>query len=475
MSGIFGIVRRDGEALEPSVLETMRRSTTDWGPDGSAVWRNGPAGLGQARLFSTPQARLERLPYVDPTRGIVFTAAARVDNREELGRLLGIPSPDHNDLPDSEFLWRAYLRWGEQCPARIFGDWAFAAWHPAERKLFLARDHFGNTSLFYCANARVFAFASGRQPLLDLNLTPIELDELYLAQILVSWTAYHSERTIHKPIRRLPPAHTITVQPDRLEVRQYWRLEDTPELQLPSREQYVAAFTEVFDEAVRCRLRTNQENPIGVTLSGGLDSGAVAATAALQSRPAGQRLMAFTSVPVADTQCYVGERFGDEFALAESTARFAGNVDLQAITADTLSPIQAIRRVLQIQCEPGHSGGNAYWILDLERAAHARGCRVLLTGQMGNASISWTGEISSQPLAFQLGSGVGTSADLRSNAGGTVYARLFQNWQRQCCAAVWKSVDGIGCLPFTLISRAGCICWSRSCPTPANFPRLHRR
>jgi asparagine synthase (glutamine-hydrolysing) len=416
MSGIFGIVRRDGAALEPSVLGIMRRSMANWGPDGDATWRDGPAGLGQARLFSTPQARLERLPYFDKSNNIALTAAARIDNREELGRLLGIPSPDHDGLPDSEFVRQAYLRWGEQCPARIFGDWAFAVWHPAERKLFLARDHFGNTSLFYCATEKVFAFASNRQALLDLNLTPIELDELYLAQVLVSWTAYHSERTIHKPIQRLPPAHTITVQPERVEVRQYWRLEETPLLQLPRREEYVAAFTEVFDEAVRCRLRTNIENPVGVTLSGGLDSGAVAATAARHLKQPGQLLKAFTSVPVAGTQAFVGERFGDEFALAQSTARFAGSVDLHAIAADTVTPMEAIRRMLQIKCEPGHSAGNAYWILELEKAAHAQGCRVLLTGQMGNAGISWTGELSSQSFAFHMRQGLGAWASLHLKA-----------------------------------------------------------
>lgn len=448
MSGLFGIVRRDGEGLEPSVLEALCRGMSNWGPDGCAIWRDGPAGLGQARLSSTRQSRLERLPFADKNQGMVFTAAARVDNREELGQLLGIPSPDHDGLPDSEFLWRAYLRWGEQCPARVFGDWAFAVWHPAERKLFLARDHFGNTSLYYCATPQVFAFASNRQPLLDLNLVPIELDELYLAQVLVSWTAYHSERTIHKPIRRLPPAHSITVKPDAVDVRQYWRLEDAPELHLPGRAQYVEAFTEVFDEAVRCRLRTDLESPIAVTLSGGLDSGAIGATAALQLRQSGQRLLAFTSVPLGDTQSYVGDRFGDEFALAECTARFAGNVDLHAIATNTLTPIEAIRSMLQIQCEPGHSGANAYWMLELEQAARAHGCRVLLTGQMGNAGISWTGELSSQPFSFQLGPNLGTWAKSRlrrqRRALRQIFPQLASKWlRRQLEGQQWCRLSAI--------------------------------
>ena len=79
----------------------------------------------------------------------------------------------------------AYTRWGEDAVARIHGDWAFAAWHPKERRLFLARDPFGITSLYYYANPRIFAFATSRQALVALNLAPVEMDELYLAQVLV--------------------------------------------------------------------------------------------------------------------------------------------------------------------------------------------------------------------------------------------------------------------------------------------------
>jgi|SRR5882672_1727804 len=406
MSGIFGIVQRTGAPLAPSTLDRMCRSMAGWAPDGSALWHDGRAGLGQARMFSTPECHHNRLPRVDKASGIGFTAAARVDNRAELGRLLNISLPEQTELPDTEFLFRAYLRWGEHCPAHVYGDWAFAAWHPRERKLFLARDHFGNTSLFFHADPQVLAFASSRQALLDLSLAPAELDELYLAQVLIAWTACHGERTIHRSIRRLPPAHALTVTADRMNLRPYWRLEDTPELSLPRRSDHVSAFTEIFDDAVGARLRTSDAGTkagiVAVTLSGGLDSGAVTATAARLLGGSGQRLAAFTSVPLSDPRNYVGGRFGDELPLATATAQSAGNVDLHAVSAARMSPVQAIRRMLQITHEPGHAAGNFYWILELERSARALGCRVLLTGQMGNGGVSWTGDLSSQSFAFQI-------------------------------------------------------------------------
>jgi asparagine synthase (glutamine-hydrolysing) len=421
MSGLFGIFRRDGSPVAGAALETMRAALTHWGRDGSGVRLEGCVGLGQLRSFTTPEACSERLPRAEG--GILFTAAGRVDNRDELisdlSSLHPISSPV---IPDGDLLLSAYRRWGPGCVSHIYGDWAFAAYHPAERKLFVARDHFGNTSLYYYADPRVFAFASDRRALLALDLAPVEMDDLYLAQVLVSWPAYHGERTIHKPIKRLPPAHYLAVTPERLEVRQYWRLEDTPELRLPRREDYAQQFREVFDEAVRERLRVREGKsdaareerieggrdsahsltPIGVSLSGGLDSGSVTATAAKLLRQEGKWLTAFTSVLLSDSSSYVGERFGDELPFAQATAQFAGNVDHVLIRGTTLTPIQAIRSGLQIWEEPGHAAGNLFWGLELRQTAQAHGCRVLLTGQMGNAGSSWTGDPVSQSLAFQL-------------------------------------------------------------------------
>ncbi len=236
--------------------------------------------------------------------------------------------------------------------------------------------------------------------MLKLNLSPVELDELYLAQILVSWPAYHGERTIHKQIKRLPPAHYVTVTQESVEVRQYWQVEDTPELLL-SRNDYIPAFLEVFDRAVLDRLRG--DGNIGVMLSGGLDSSSVTVTGARHLREQGRRLLAFTSVPIFASGAYVFRRhFGDESPFARDTAEAAGNVDLVPVDSAGLCPIDAIRRSLRIALEPKHAASNAFWTLELRRMAAERGCRTLLTGVYGNQSISWGGDIFSQPTLVQL-------------------------------------------------------------------------
>lgn len=349
----------------------------------------------------------------DPKSGLTIVAAGRLDNSAELKEELRVPPSERASLSESDLFLRAYQQWGEACPEHLFGDWAFAVWHPDEQRLFLARDHHGRTALYYYSDPSVFAFATTTKALLTLNLAPHAMDELYLAQTLVAWNARHGERTIYASLRRLPPAHCLSVQPDRLDVRRYWRLEDTPELRLPRRQDYVEAFREVFDAAVRANLRSgesmserdNEAHPsaeIAVSLSGGLDSSAVAATAAKLLQERDVCLTAFTSVPLYDTEMFVGQRFGDEWPLAQEVCRFAGNIDLHPVKGETVTPIQAIRRMLEVFGEPGHAASNYYWILELEKAAHAQGCRVLLSGQAGNAGISWRGDPFSQPLAFQL-------------------------------------------------------------------------
>jgi len=399
LSGIFGAVNRDGAPLDPSVLESLRSETAHWGRDGGGVLCEGAVGLGSALSLHESDAPVECLP-LKGVDACLFTAAGRVDNRRELSEALGLDNAGVFQTADHTLIHRAWLRWGESCAGRIFGDWAFAVWNPDKRRLHLARDHSGTTALYYHANPGFFAFSSSRRALLKLNLPPVEMDELYLAQLLVSWFAYHGERTIHKQVMRVPPGHYLTMTQEGVDATRYWRPEDTPELSLP-RKDYIPAFLEVFDRAVLDHLRGDR--PIGATLSGGLDSGAVVATGAGHLRTRGQRLPAFTSVPRFGTSAFAGKGwFGDELPFARATAEAAGNVDLVTFGDAELCPIDGIRRALQISLEPKHGACHMFWLVELRRMAAERGCRVLLTGSRGNEGISWTGNFASQPPSVQI-------------------------------------------------------------------------
>lgn len=331
----------------------------------------------------------------------VQIAAATVYNRSELISALGVSA--HSSLTDADLLAAAYRHWGSDCPDHVIGEWSFAAWHPATRALFVARDHTGNTSLYYHLDADTFAFSTSRRALLDLKLTPSRLDPLYLGQILIGWDESVGGRTIHSDIHRLPPAHCLTVTPDAAERRRYWQLENVPERAFQRRDDTIAELRDLFGRAVRERLPA--DGSVAVSLSGGLDSGAVAMTAAEQLRARGGKLSAYTAVPVAESAPYVSGPAGDEWPLAAMTAEASDNIVLHRIDGAGLSPVQAIKAGLAICLEPLRSSANLFWLIDLYRTARRDGHERLLTGQGGNAGLSWPGAIFSQSFPYQLRTG----------------------------------------------------------------------
>lgn len=384
MSGIFGVVHFDGAPVSPEELCGMHEAMTHWGPDALRSSTYSDAGFGQCLIYDTPEASHEDLPKLTADPPLVFTAEARIDNRDEVLDALGVPSVLRHSMADGEIARRAYVRWGEECPVRLLGDWSFAAWHPHERRLFLARDHCGNTALYYYKDRHRLAFASDRRALFALAGVPRRLDELYLAQVLAGWLGSEGERTIFQDIHRVAPGTAVTAREGALRSCRYWRLEDAPDVRLASPQEYAEGLRERMHHAVQARLRTAK--PLAVALSAGLDSGAVAVIAGRQLAATGGTLVALTSVP--KYQVTFGGDIANEFDLAAATVRAAGIVDHRALGAETISPFDGIERLLAIHDEPGMGAVNGYLLVDICVAARGH---VLLTGQTGNGAFSWAG------------------------------------------------------------------------------------
>ncbi len=388
MNAIFGLFNLDGAPPAQEELTSMRQALAYWALDGGQTWRHGPVGLGCLNAASTPEAVGERLPLHHAPSGLTLTAGARLDNRLELLERLEISAPA-TVVTDAELILQAYLRWDEACISHLDGDWHFAIWDERQRRLFLARDQHGNTGLYYYHDSRRFVFASSKKGLLALESVPKRPNLLRLAQLLTAWPG-DGVQTSYEHISRLPPAHCMAVSPEGVKIRRYWSPENVSELRLKTDDDYVDAFMEVFTQAVSTRLRSLR--PVGVTLSGGLDSGSVTAMAASLLRQRDERLLAFTSIPLSDPSRYTDERrFGDETSLAQETARLAGNVEHVLIPAGHITPLAAIERMLWVHDEPVHAAGNQHWLAALLEEARQRVVGALLTGQMGNAVISWAG------------------------------------------------------------------------------------
>jgi asparagine synthase (glutamine-hydrolysing) len=349
------------------------------GPDGAGAWSEGSVGLGHRMLWTTPQSLREKLPLVKGSRDLIITADARLDNREELIVALGLGGRPREEVADSELILGAYERWDERCPERLLGDFAFAIWDRRRQEVFCARDHMGVKPLYYYRSDRAFVFASEIKAILCVPGVPRRLNEVRVADYLVT-AVEDKEITFYQGILRLPPAHSMTVNREGISKRSYWSLDSSREVRFRSDQEYAEAYREVFTEAVSCRLRS--AFPVGSHLSGGLDSSSIACVARELLESDGDRQLhtisaIFEDLPQCDERPFIGAVL-DQGRLEPHFVK----------DADLLSPLANLDRVLWHEDEPfvvAHL--TMFW--SLCRAAHQQGARIFLRGDGGDNTVSY--------------------------------------------------------------------------------------
>ncbi|MCL6730137.1 asparagine synthase-related protein [Sphingomonas hankyongi] len=298
MSGICGVVGLNGRAPAADELDPTLEVLKARGPDAFRVWHDQNIILGHTLLTTTREAAVEQLPLHHPESRCTITADARLDNRDELFAALGVP-PGGRTIGDGELILRAYLRWGEDCPGHLLGDFAFAIWDGRRRRLFCARDQMGMRQLSYAyLPGRAFVFATEPRAVVHHSLIPKQLNEGRVADFLDNLERSTLTETFYRGVHRLPPAHTLVADESGLSVERYWRLSMPAQLRLKTDEGYVEAFLDTFRAAVGSRLRS--ANGVGSMLSGGMDSGSVSAIAAEILKSQGRGPLATYSVALSD-------------------------------------------------------------------------------------------------------------------------------------------------------------------------------
>lgn len=281
MSGIAGIYFLDGRPVERIDLEKMVESIAHRGTDGSGVWTDGPIGLGHRMLWTTPESIHEKLPMVNKTGDSVITADARIDNRDELISALNFNGKPRETISDSEIILAAYEKWGERCPEKLLGDFAFAIWDERKQALFCARDPIGIKPFYYYFNGKTFCWASEPRAIFEDKTIPKE-PNLALVSLYLLDRFDEREETLYKNIYRLPPSHFMVLKNGHLRKGQYWDIDPTKEIRYKTDAEYAEHFLELFKKAVSAQLRSY--GPVGVELSGGLDSSSIVCIAQMLYR-----------------------------------------------------------------------------------------------------------------------------------------------------------------------------------------------
>lgn len=381
MSAIAGIYYADQRPEAGAAIRRMVEVLSHLGPDGKDVWSDGAVGLGHLMLHTTPESLHETQPLVDEQHGLVLTADARIDNRDDLIRMFRLAPRNGRPVTDGEIVLAAYRKWGTACPEHLLGDFAFALWDAAERRLFCARDPFGVRPFFYYHEpGHRFAFATQIKALFQLEGVPDTIDKLKVAEHLMVPVEEDVTRTYFKHIRALAPAHSLVIDDGGIRSQAYWQLDPEHEVRYATDEAYAERFQELFEEAVRVRLRS--AFPVGAMLSGGMDSSSIVCQASeiMAARGDSAPLHTFSAV-------YDEVERSNERSYIEAVLDKYERLEPHFIRADLEDPLEMWEGLLDHYDEGCHAA-NIHVNWRLHQTAQESGVRVVLDGFDGDTTVS---------------------------------------------------------------------------------------
>ncbi len=390
MAGIVGVIHLEGAPVAPAELERLAGPIAHRGrlipascPDRAV------ALVSLSRAGDAPAGPRGAAP---PAEGLPLVADLRLHSRRELlGLLADEPTPPHPHAPDSELLAAACAAWGDGAAERLLGDFAFAFWDARRRRLFCARDLMGMRPLYYTLARGAFWFASEVKALLAIEGLPRRVEPLSIAAWL-NETSSPLELTFYEGIRQLPPGHALALEAGRVRVWPWWRFEPARRIRHRRVEDYVEHFRQLLLEAVESCLAGDAR--ASLLLSGGLDSGSVAAAAgwlAAQGRlprpPLHAISWAFDRMPLCD-----------ERHLSDQVVRH-GALPLSLLDADDGWPLADYPAIAPDADDP--ILGAYQGLLEQSMAiARARGDRVVMTGHRGDLLVGgWISDLPGMLLA----------------------------------------------------------------------------
>jgi asparagine synthase (glutamine-hydrolysing) len=391
-AGELAVSRR----ADTDAVERMAATMSDRGPDARGSWSKGNVALAHRRLKVIDLSAAGDQPMADNGLGLTIVFNGCIYNHHELREELRRDGCSFFSTSDTEVILKAYARWGERCVEHFFGMFAFAIYEQRTGRLVLVRDRLGIKPLYLSRSADSVRFASTLPALLAGGGVDTEIDPVALHHFL-SWHAVvPAPLTILKGVRKVPPATIVTVEPDgQSSSHTYWRAEFDRQ---PKHEGWGEA---EWSQAVLASLRTAVQRrmvadvPVGVLLSGGLDSSLIVGLLAEN----GQSGLETFSVGFDD----VGEREGNEFRYSDVIAE-TFSTEHHKLSIPTERMLPALDGAIRSMSEPMVShDAVAFYLLSQEVS---KALKVVQSGQGADevfAGYSWY-----PPLLHAQGAGVDT-------------------------------------------------------------------
>ena len=387
MCGIAGFVAADGIDADASDRAIrMRDVITHRGPDEAGVWSDAHAMLAHRRL-SIVDLSAGQQPLSNEDGSIWVAYNGEIYNHADVRRDLEARGHQYRTKSDTETIVHAYEEWGDECMHRFRGMFAFALWDAPRRRLLLVRDRLGVKPLYWCQRGDTLLFGSEIKAILASGLVRAEARVDAIPEVL-STRALAGTETLFRGIHRLAPGHLLVFENGVVQTRQYWDVPLGERNTTIKPADVVPQFRELLQQSVRLRLMS--EVPLGVFLSGGIDSSAIAAIMAGQiNRPLETFSVAFK------------DRAFNELEYSREVARVIGAKSHETVIDDT-DFFHALPKLVWHEDEPiAHpSSVPLYFVSSLAR----RHVTVVLTGEGSDELLAGYGKYPRMVWNWRAGS-----------------------------------------------------------------------
>ncbi len=387
MPAIWGCVNLSGQDVPPGVIRSMQKPFEGFCLDRIACQTHANAAMGCGLQYITPQAQNEPMPILDEEAGLFFAADVYLCNRDELIEQL---CPGEHDIPDGRLFYLGYKRWRDDAPKHIYGSYAYAIYDFGQNRLILGADHTISRSLYYYRQGETVYFSTLVEPMYAGMAAQPQLNETWMALFLALNTytiLTDTTSTPYKGVFRVEAAHYQVFTPASSHSVAYWTREQVQPLRLGSDQEYKARFRELMELCTRQMLRTNAE--VAIHQSSGLDSSSVAAYAAPLLAARNKQLYAYTHVPIKAFRKQNTAR--QAFNESEGVLRLCGiypNIVPHFLSTPQCNGVLSLGKLMPYGMFPMKSTTNLGWIDALMAEAAHDGCRIMLSGQYGNVTIS---------------------------------------------------------------------------------------
>jgi asparagine synthase (glutamine-hydrolysing) len=354
MCGICGIVNFNGKSAEETSVRTMMSVMKHRGPDDEGVFTEGNSALGFVRLSILDLSSAGHQPMESDGGRFVIIFNGEIFNYIELRMELADKGYKFRTGTDTEVLLAAYSEWGEECLDRLNGMWAFVIYDRSTRSSFAARDRYGIKPFYYYLDSDRLIFSSEINPILSVLGSMPGVNDQAVFDFLVFNRTDHNESTFYKGIKRLPHGCTATVNDTGFSVKRWYRLADR--LNPGKAFKSPAEFLDLLSDSVSLRLRSDV--PVGVCLSGGLDSSAIVSL--LLNRFRLSDISTFSAV-------YERGQHGDEYDYISEYSDMIANMHFT--TPDARSLADDLADFTAIHAEPVPNSGvyAQYKVMELAR------------------------------------------------------------------------------------------------------------